>query len=340
MGIIVTYLRSSSYNTWDFCQHKYFLDYTLGFHSPANKKAEKGTIVHKALEIVAKLKICQQERNLSFLDNDFGELSVTTCTPDLAIELAFKNISEKQSCYDWNSLDFKDCRNWMWEALLWKDGMFSPAKREVISAEQYFDFCIDKPWAKYHYQLPGNKILDGYLSMKGTLDLIVKSKDPETIELIDWKTGRRMDWNTGQEKTQESLYHDPQLRMYHYAACRLYPKVKNVFITIFYITDGGPFSLCFQRSDMSDTEQMLCRRFETIKNTFRPKLIYPDWKCSKLCWHGLHTIDGVATGNYIDSACHTIKKELVELGVDKVTNKYAKDKSFGLYGEGGGRKHE
>ena len=45
--MLVTYIRSSSYNNYSFCQMQYFLTYVLGYQTDSGKKAELGTIVHK-----------------------------------------------------------------------------------------------------------------------------------------------------------------------------------------------------------------------------------------------------------------------------------------------------
>lgn len=55
--MITSYLRSSSYNNWDVCQQQYFINYVLGVPRGANLKADKGTIVHKILEILAVAKM-------------------------------------------------------------------------------------------------------------------------------------------------------------------------------------------------------------------------------------------------------------------------------------------
>ena len=54
--MLVTYIRSSSYNNYSFCQMQYFLTYVLGHRSDSGKKAEMGTIVHKVMEVLASLK--------------------------------------------------------------------------------------------------------------------------------------------------------------------------------------------------------------------------------------------------------------------------------------------
>ena len=41
--MIVTYIRSSSYGNYDFCQMQYFMTYVLGYRSESGKKAQQGT---------------------------------------------------------------------------------------------------------------------------------------------------------------------------------------------------------------------------------------------------------------------------------------------------------
>ena len=59
--MLVTYIRSSSYNNFEYCQMQYFITYVLGHQSDSGKKAEQGTMAHKAMEILAGLKKFQQD---------------------------------------------------------------------------------------------------------------------------------------------------------------------------------------------------------------------------------------------------------------------------------------
>ena len=45
--MLVTYVRSSSYNNYEFCQMQYFLTYVLGWQSDSGKRADMGTMAHK-----------------------------------------------------------------------------------------------------------------------------------------------------------------------------------------------------------------------------------------------------------------------------------------------------
>ena len=306
--------------------------------SPANLKAEKGTCVHKGLELLAKVKLAQQNKQKFIEDDDFGKFLLTELTPDICIELAYQHYSTKTAeMYDWSDIDLKDCRKWLWTALTYNDGMFNPLKQDIVAPETFFDFKIEESWAAYKYKLPDSTYIEGNLGIKGTIDLIVKVADG-IYEMVDYKTGKRMDWNTGEEKTYDKLCSDSQLRMYYYAARRLFPDIKQIIVTIFYINDGGAISMCFDESDLDKTEDMLKKRFNLIRNTFRPKRIYPDWKCTKLCYFGQHDLEEnkITKEEYKEkSICSKISKELLTLGMDRVIVKRAKS-SFDDYGNGGG----
>ena len=220
--------------------------------------------------------------------------------------------------------------------------MFDPRNRDIVCPEQHFDFVINKPWANYSFDTPEGK-LEGQLALKGTIDLITKIDD-NFFEIIDWKTGRRLDWATGKEKTQEKLENDPQLMIYHYAVSHLYPHIDNIMVTINFINDGGPFSICFQKSDLSRTENMLRQKFEKIKATKKPQL-HKTWMCSKLCHFGKTTFansaispleeyrDGQVTPNgAIMSKCEQIHHDIQINGLNEVVLKYKHpNHSFGFY---------
>lgn len=328
---IVTYLRSSSYGAWDFCNHRYFLEYTLGVPSQANQSADKGNITHKALEMLARKKLADQNKQKTFKDDDTGrEFSAVDFGPEQAIEFGWWFYTDhRKTPHSWGPPDFRDCRNWMYTVLNYNNGQFSPLKRKILVPEQYFDFEIEEPWAAYEYVLPNGKLLKGNLSIKGTVDLVTEAA-PNTIEYIDWKTGRRMDWPTRKVKEYDDLRNDPQLRMYHYALTRLYPNVKHIIMTIFFTKDGGPYSLCFDEGDVRKTLDMLRKRFEEIRDCQRPKL-KKDWKVCGLCSYNKDKQIGT-----MKTVCDYFQQEIIQLGMDKVMAKHGNNK-FDEYGSGGGR---
>ena len=270
------------------CEQQYLFDYVLGYRSPSNKKADKGTIVHKVLEILAFIKYHQQNGNKFFEDDIIGKVDIYNYNLDTIIDSVYQYYTSAFCHHEWKPIDFRDCSKWTYKAIEYANGMFDPRNRNILYPEQRFDITIDQPWAKYKYET-NDGIIEGNLAIKGTIDLIVQPND-DTAEIIDWKTGRRLNWATGEEKTQEKLEKDPQLMIYYYAVRKLYPNIKNCIVTIFFINDGGPFSMVFDDKDIYKTESLLRDKFKKIQKTLRPKL-NKTWKCTKLCHYGKTTFE-------------------------------------------------
>lgn len=330
--MIITYLRSSSYGTHSMCEHQYFLEYVLGYRSPSNKKADKGTIFHKVMEILAYIKLTQQNNNKSFVDDIVGEVKVDKYNLNTLIEKVYNYYTSRFTHHEWDVKDYKDCHAWVHKALAYNEGMFDPRNSDILQPEQHFDIEIIKPWSKYKFDTPEG-VLEGHLAIKGTIDLITKVND-NTIEIVDYKTGRRLDWATGQEKTLEKLQNDPQLRIYHYAISHLYPKIDHCMVSIYFVNDGGAFSVCFDKSDLAQTENMLRQKFEVIKNSQRPKL-NKTWKCNKLCHFGKSTFensnilpiveyrDGQVCGkDKTMTKCEQVKHDIELKGMKNVVDEY------------------
>jgi PD-(D/E)XK nuclease superfamily len=314
------------------CEQQFFMEYVLGWRGPSGQKADKGTIVHKVLEILAVIKKAQQD-NIPIIDDDVvGKIIISNYSLNVIIEQVYKHYSEANSHHKWTLKDYKDCHAWVYKAIEFNNGMFDPRNRNILCPEQHFDLEIKKPWSKYSYDTADGK-LEGNLAIKGTIDLITLVDD-NTIEVIDWKTGRRLDWATGEEKTQEKLENDPQLRIYHYAISHLYPKIDHIIFSIYFINDGGPFSICFDKSDLSKTEDMLRRKFDIVKETRVPRL-NKSWMCTKLCHFGKTTFantDIVPIEEYRNgqiclkgstmTKCEQVKHEIETKGIDLVTKDY------------------
>ena len=314
------------------CPQQYLMEYVLGWRGKGGIKADKGTIVHKALEIMAVAKKAKQDGLSSFVDDILGEVPSSGYDLNDITERIYTYYSTAFSYHNWQPKDLKDCINWTWKAVKFNDGMFDPRKRNVVEAEPHFDFEVDEPWAKYEYNLNDEKI-NGTLSMKGTIDLVTKVDDG-FYEIVDWKTGRRLDWATGEEKTFAKLTKDPQLRIYHYAASQLYPEADQIMITIYFINDGGPFSICFTKKDMPETKKMIRKKFEEIKSTRIPRL-KRSWKCSKICHQGMSTFEGtdvhpmletrhgkVTPYGQVMTKCEQVRYEIEKKGMDRIVSEY------------------
>jgi len=273
---------------------QYFLTYVLGHQSDSGKKAELGTIVHKVMEVFASLKKFQQDNTkrkyLTINDDALGEVKIhvskfldhffVTRLVDMSFDYYTKRSKNK-----FTDGDRKTCEKLTWSALEYNNGQFDPRFRNVVASEPHFDILIEEDWAKYEYELPNGETVSGNLAIKGTIDLVTETENG-IIEVVDWKTGRRLDWVTGEEKTYEKLMVDPQLLLYNYAISKTFPEYDQSIMTIFYIKDGGPFSMCFDKSDQDKFLEMLKDTFQSIKDNNSPKPLSVDrshWKCTKLC---------------------------------------------------------
>ena len=329
--MIINYFRSSSYVRWDFCPMLYFVEYCLGWSGKSNKAADKGTIVHKVMEVLALVKLAK-DNGKKYINHEIaGKVSLSPNINILTTKI-YDYYSSALTHHDWTDKDYNDCKEWVWKAIKYNNGQFNPLKRDVIAAEPFFDFEIQEDWAKFTTKV-NNEEKCGFLSIKGTIDLTTWV-ERGILEVVDYKTGKRLDWATGKEKTQESLQDDPQVRIYHYAAHKLYD-VDQVFITVFYINYGGPFTICFDKSDFAKTEEIIKKRYVEIKNTVSPKL-NKTWKCSKLCDAGKTTFEGTCVEPCIEfrkdreeygctmTKCEQVKYALEKDGIEKVMKEYTK----------------
>jgi len=297
------------------CEQQYFFEYVLGYKSTSNKKADKGTIVHKVLEILAAIKLAQQNKESVYFDDILERIYVEKYNLDHIVERVYAYYSSQFKHHEWSPKDLKDCRLWVNKAITDHNGVFDPRNQDIIKPEQRFDIQINKPWAYYDYE----NGMSGYLAIKGTIDLIAKA-NKDTIEIIDYKTGRRLDWATGEEKTFGKLEKDPQLRMYHYAASVLYPEVEHIIVSIYFINDGGIFSMNYNKDHLPETEDMIRRKFEEIKKCKRPKNTFENHNSVLPL---LEYRDGQVCekGNYM-TMCEQVKHDTELNGIKSVVDNY------------------
>lgn len=185
--MIITYLRSSSVGSFNWCQHKYFIEYVLGKRDVGGKKAEMGSTVHKVLEILAREKLALQNGQTEFFEEETKTHWKSPVVVEDALKVSF-DYYESKSAHDWTDEDLRTCRNWVSNTLNYSDGLFDPRNRKIILPEQYFDLEIPYDWAKYEFQDPHDpsKTIRGRLQIKGTMDLITEVED-NLIEYVDWK---------------------------------------------------------------------------------------------------------------------------------------------------------
>lgn len=231
------------------------------------------------------------------------------------VERVYNSYREKNDHCEWQPIDIKHVRNWTWMAVDFRNGLFDPRRRNIVKPEIHFDIPINRPWAKYKYYI-GDKILEGNLAIKGTIDLVTALDGG--LEIIDWKTGQRKDWATGQTKDFKKLSEDKQLMLYYYAARHLFPDISNIILSIFFIRDGGPYSLHFGDEHLDIMENHLKIQFTKMKADINPRMIDPsqrDFKCQKICDYYKQQIGST-------NLCKHISNELTSIGIDKVVEKY------------------
>ena len=119
-------------------------------------------------------------------------------------------------------------------------------------------------------------------------------------------TGQRKDWATGETKDQDKLEKDFQLLLYHYAAGKLFPEYKYRLMSIFFLRDGGPFTLCFEEDAKKLVFEKMRKRMNEILANRNPKPINPwrsDFRCQKLCHYYKTNWPGTETPmcNYVDN---------------------------------------
>jgi hypothetical protein len=309
---------------------QYFITYVLGHRSTSGKKAQLGTIVHKVMEVLASCKKKLQDepdkKSLYITDDGIGKVNFTNNS--LFTKTFVNKILERSweyytsNCdHTYNNSDKKFCRTMVDDGLAYNDGQFDPRKRDVVDAEPQFDIPIEAEWAKFKYKIDGKEV-EGQLAIKGTIDLVTKIDD-QTIEVVDWKTGRRLNWATGEEKTYEKLLEDPQLLLYNYAISQLYPDYDQAIMSIFFIRDGGPFSLCFDKSDQEKFLKMLEQRFKSIQFNESPRPCSANrtsFKCTKLC----HFYKNNWPGTNV-SMCEHIEEHLQAFGHDENVEKCTRE---------------
>jgi hypothetical protein len=313
----------------------------MGIQDSTNKKASLGTIVHKVMEMLAEQKVAQDNKQMSFKDDHFGEIvygSNTLSNIDRYVDLAFKFYSEGDTDNQYDNKDKITCINWCNDAITNHNGLYNPLNRDIVDIEKQFDLELPYEWAYYLYNL-NNNVHHGQFSLKGTIDLITKIDD-DTLEVIDYKTGKRLNWATGKQKDLESLRNDHQLRMYHYAIYRMY-NIKNLMFTIYYINDGGPYTVPFYESDIPTTIQMIKSKFMDIYTDKDPKRIINDrnlnWKCKRLC--RFHKDKMNVKENVDDlSICDFVHESVQLIGIDETVCKFGDLNKINIYGDAAGRK--
>jgi ATP-dependent helicase/DNAse subunit B len=314
------------------CPFQYYIVYTLGNKFDGNVASNKGNVVHKALEVLGNQKIAIQNGKDGYEDEIFGYLKNSETDWKWATEAAYDYYVGLEPHLRWNhKKDRADCIEWTERAMTINDGAFNPLNLDMIAVEKTFDITFEEDWAKYSYDFGDGKIVDGYLSIKGTIDMVYRENE-SVISVLDWKTGRCWDWGRDKPKSYKSLRYDDQLMIYFYALSQAYPEAEHILMNIAYFNTKGVFSLPYEKKDLMMAKEMIKKKFKTIKESQKPYL-NKSWKCSKLC--------GAGKTMYKDTGltyCDFFQREVKKNGVDKTFQLFGDKNKLSRYQDGGGRK--
>ena len=289
----IPYVSPSRLKTADACEFKYFLNYMWGWGNELFTYtfcSEFGTTVHNTLEEYAKSKgkadykkiYAKQVAALKPFADDMSK------APSKA-RAAFFMEKDCESCEFFDSKkahcgimkqavdDFEGCPK-----KLYYDGLLM-VEIAIERYGKYFKTGIrskDNPKGKViGIEAPATISWgvgsDGKdIKMNGFIDLVVEY-DPETLLVIDYKTGYSV-------PEHEKFIKDLQPRMYSYAAKIMYPEYKYHWVQFDYFR-SIPLEHAFTDDDDEQTRQQVVGLYNKISKARSIKRRGEDWYCKYLC---------------------------------------------------------
>jgi hypothetical protein len=283
--MLINRASASAIKAYHFCPFQYWLNYVLGLEAPSGKSAVLGQIVHLILEWMSRLRMKGKEVDPHWLLEWAWDTGVTR-NPQVEIRKTTR-LGE--------SADHRFVRESVEKVLAHP---FHDVRRlKVLGAEVRVDLSLPGEM----WKTPSGE----QFRITGYMDL-VHEIDADTIEVIDWKTGKRQDFGTMKGMDFYALMRHAQPRLYHLAANQMYPHYPNVLVTFYYMNDGGPVTLPFTFEDLAPTLGAVWKFYDTVR---RDGTISRSrtWKCSHLCPYGR---TGLCDRVWVD--LHTYGQDFVE----------------------------
>ncbi len=329
--MLISYLRSSSYGRWNFCQHLYGIEYVLGHKGKESRAGTLGNMCHKLFECLS----LRKKYGKGFDEPYLGRIELTDSVDDILRKSFDYHVSK--SIHTWAEKDYKESKRLVDIGLNFRNGMFDPRNLNIVDVEKDFDIEIKKPWAKL------DKPLDGYFGIKGNVDFIFsEEEDGRFLSCLDWKSGSNIDWNSNEKdnvKTFDKLMKDPQLLIYYYALRHMYPKAEQITMIMFYLKHGVQI-LPYGDDEFRLAEKIIKERFEEIKKTEVPRLLSngrTHFKCKSFCSFSKDVFQHKDNKKCL-CTCAFIQEKIKEVGMDEVMKKYsASGYDITAYGDGGGK---
>lgn len=251
----IDYVRSSSINTYKWCEWKHYLEYVLGHESKPTQAAFLGSVVHKVLEILSRCSINERYYSSKYWNVDY------------LLKISFDHYAKKYP-YVVNKTQPKQIRQLRKGVMKLLASPYSPIHKDTIASEQRFNINFPQ------------------VNIRGTIDRIDRFSDG-ILHIVDYKTGLRQEFGSleGVKKDSSVLNDDVQPRTYFLAASQLYPKIDSFLITFYYLTDGGPVTTFFHRTQVSEVLKEITDYYQDIRRNNHP-VRTRDWRCKTLCPFG------------------------------------------------------
>jgi hypothetical protein len=179
------------------------------------------------------------------------------------------------------------------------------------------------------------------LDARDTLEhLEDRLRAPETLHIIDWKTGKRTAWVGNYLKDEETLKNDIQFQVYDIARRAIYPQYKYCLFTVIYISETGPYTFTFNDTDLPASYENIRRELVSIKNNDNPQRLMDNsqrknefFKCKHVCQFGHKT-------NLKESDCQKYyklfmqyeDKKLQQIAIDSTCTKVSRRNDYNKAG--------
>lgn len=276
-------LSATRINSYKMCPFKYYLEYERHIESPPNFGAAQGSLIHEVFEHIGSGILSGQDgpvtrtnwqhyilsgyRNQKIWTLNKKQPKKTCEKCDFCIEhkcsIADQPVEKVEGC---PRLSYNDALK-MASQIIDSPDQSIPLNRKILAVER--DFNIELQHG------------DETIKVCGYIDIITEN-NPNTIEIVDYKTGTFM-------KNYQECCKDPQLLIYHLAGGIIYPQYKNILVTIYYLRDK-PMTFAFTADNDIKTVRALANYWYLIRgdNAPIPKALnngelYHDWQCKALC---------------------------------------------------------
>jgi len=276
------------------------MHYGLEMESKAGKAALQGTIVHQVFEWMIKLKK-NGKTNVDpmwLLDRAWDEHTKKSSEVDIRRTTTRR---DKETGEFKEAADFKKCKLAIEEVV--GNKYYNPYDSDVVDSEQWF--ALELPGDEW--ECKDNNGKTSQFKIRGFIDFL-RLIDEKTIEIIDWKTGKRQNFYTQQTIDELSLPGEIQARLYHFAVSCMYPQYENILVTFYYTNDGGPITISLSDKDIVNTIAILHNFFKAVtKDTLIRRNRH--WSC-KMCGYGNNGM------------CDKIWSDLHTMGTEYIVCKY------------------